>query len=63
MKNLENLKNQLIYYENLYNKYMNYYVNLSHNEKMNSDVFYSINITLKRIKNIHININQLNQKL
>lgn len=63
MKNLENLKNQLIYYENLYNKYMNYYVNLSHNEKMNSDVIYSINITLKRIKNIHININQLNQKL
>ena len=63
MRNLENLKRQLAFYKKLQCSFIQCYTNLPHDKKMNSDIIYSINIVIKRIKNLHININQLNQKL
>jgi len=62
MKDLNNLEQQLKVFKDLHIKSYNYYNGLTHVEKMNSDVIYTINIIKKRIKNIQININQQKQK-
>lgn len=62
MKDLNNLEQQLKVFKDLYIKSYNYYNSLTHVEKMNSDIIYTLNIIKKRIKNIQLNINQQKQK-